>query len=176
MDNEGAGMPQMEQPQENHKWLQQIVGDWEFTSVADMGPELGGQVESKGSERVRALGQFWVVGEGSGEMGGCGPESMILTLGYNPKTGHFVGTWVGSMMSHLWVYDGELDSERKVLTLNCQGPSMEDPAKLVSYQDIVELPNPDLRILRSRMQKEDGSWLEFMRAEYRRVGAATAGG
>jgi uncharacterized protein DUF1579 len=46
-----------------------------------------------------------------------------MTLGYDPEKKQYVGTWVGSMMSYLWVYDGSLDAEEKVLTLNAEGPS-----------------------------------------------------
>jgi Protein of unknown function (DUF1579) len=28
----------------------------------------------------------------------------------------FVGTWIGSMMTYMWVYDGELDRSERVLT------------------------------------------------------------
>jgi hypothetical protein len=38
--------------------------------------------------------------------------------------------WIGLMMTYLWVYDGELDADERVLTLNAEGSSMarEDDA------------------------------------------------
>ena len=38
---------------------------------------------------------------------------MIMTLGYDPQKKRFVGTLIGSMMTHLWVYDGALDAGRR---------------------------------------------------------------
>ena len=52
------------------------------------------------------------------------PSTMIVTLGFDPEKKRFMGTFIGSMMTHLWIYDGELDTAGKVLTLNAEGPSM----------------------------------------------------
>jgi hypothetical protein len=49
---------------------------------------------------------------GHGVPGG-GLARMLMTLGYNPQTRRYTGTWVGSMMTHLWVYDGWLDAGRR---------------------------------------------------------------
>jgi hypothetical protein len=169
MDSEAAAMPTMEPQHENHQWLMQLVGDWEYTGVTTMGPGEEAH-KSQGSESVRALGELWIMGDGVHTMSDGDQMLTVITLGYNNLTGRLFGSWVGSCMSGLWVYDGELDSNRKVLTLNCQGPSMEDHSKLINYQDIVELVSPDHRTLRSQMQREDGSWTEMMRADYKRVG------
>ena len=56
-------------------------------------------------------------------MPGGGPATTLMTLGYDPEKKRFVGTWIGSMMTHLWIYDGALDAAGKVLTLDAEGPS-----------------------------------------------------
>jgi hypothetical protein len=122
----------------------------------------------KGTESVRSLGGLWIVGEGSGEMPGGGLATMILTLGYDPQKGRYVGTWVGSMMTHLWIYEGSLDAAGKVLTLDTEGPSFAGDGKLVKYQDVITLESHDHRILTSRTLGDDGKWREFMTAHYRR--------
>lgn len=94
--------------------------------------------------------------------------TMILTLGYNPATKRYVGTWVGSMMTHMWIYDGEMDASGKVLTLNADGPSFTDPNKTAKYQDIIEIKDDNNRVLRSQVQGDDGKWFHFMTANYRR--------
>jgi hypothetical protein len=159
----------MSKPQKEHEWLQQLVGDWTMESEADMGPGQP-KVKSTGTERVRSLGGMWVIGEGQGEMpGGAGTAQMIITLGFDPKRNRYVGTWIGSMMHHLWLYDGELDAAKRVLTLNSDGPSFAGDGTMAKYQDIIEIVSTDHRILRSQVLGADGKWTQFMEAHYRRV-------
>lgn len=72
------------------------------------------------------------------------------------------------MMTHLWVYEGTLDAGGKVLTLDTEGPGMSGDGKMVKYQDVITLVSDDHRILTSRMKGEDGNWIAFMTAHYRR--------
>jgi len=153
--------------QKEHKWLQKLVGEWTFEGEAMMEP---GQlpVKFKGTESVRALGGLWILAEGRGEMPGCGASTTLLTLGYDPKRERFVGTFVASMMAHLWVYDGKLDESGKVLTLDTEGPDMAVEGKMRRMQDVIEIKSDDHRVLTSRMLGDDGKWLQFMEAHYRR--------
>jgi hypothetical protein len=155
-------------PQNEHAWLQQFVGEWTYESECVMGPDQP-PMKSSGKESVRALGGFWVVGEGQGEMPDGEIGNTIITLGFDPGTGRFVGTFVGSMMPMLWVYDGSLDADERVLTLEADGPNFTKPGETAKYRDIVEAVSPDHRILRSRVLGDDGEWVEFMTAHYRRV-------
>jgi hypothetical protein len=158
-------------PQKEHRWLQGLVGEW--TSEAEMSMEAGQPTEKcKGTESVRSLGDLWVLAEGRGEMPGGGAATMMLTLGYDPQKQRFVGTWVGSMMTHLWVYDGFLDAAGRVLTLEAEGPDMSDMsgpgAKMAKYRDVITLESDDHRVLTSHMLGDDGQWQPFMTAHYRR--------
>jgi hypothetical protein len=92
----------------------------------------------------------------------------MMTLGYDPQKKRFVGTWVGSMMTYLWVYDGELDAAESVLTLNAEGPSMATEGKIEKYKDVIEFKNDNHRVLTSHMLGDDGEWHGFMTANYRR--------
>jgi len=78
-----------------------------------------------------------------------------------------VGTFIGSTMTYLWLYDGELDAVGKVLTLNAEGPSMLGDGTTAKYQDVIETVSDDHRRFRSRVLADDG-WREFKTAEYRR--------
>ena len=54
----------------------------------------------------------WFVAEGNGQMpDGSGAATTVLTLGYSPSKGKYVGTWIGSMMDHMWIYDGEVSPD-----------------------------------------------------------------
>ncbi|HLF97661.1 MAG TPA: DUF1579 domain-containing protein [Methylococcaceae bacterium] len=155
------------EPQKEHQWLQKLMGDWTYESECAMEP--GKPMEKfNGSESVRALGGFWVLCEGQGEMPGGGMANMLMTLGYDPQKGRFVGTWVGSMMTHLWVYDGSLDAEGRALTLNSEGPIFGEEDKLTRYRDVIEIKGDDQRVLTSHMLGKDGEWRQVMTATYRR--------
>ena len=154
-------------PQREHQWLQTLVGEW--TSEAEATMEPGKAPERfKGTETVRSLGGLWILAEGQGEMPGCGHATTLMTLGYDPQKKRYVGAWVGSMMTHLWVYDGALDAAEKVLTLDAEGPSMADHSVMATYRDVIERASDDHRILTSHVRGDDGTWHQFMTAHYRR--------
>jgi hypothetical protein len=154
------------EPQEEHNWLQKFVGDW--TSEAEMQEPGQPPVKSTGTETVRSLGGLWTVAEGQGEMPGGGAATMIMTLGYDPHRQRFVGTWIGSMMAHLWVYEGKLDRATNTLTLESEGPSMAGDGTLARYRDAIEFKGNDHRVLTSHVLGDDSQWQKFMTADYRR--------
>lgn len=132
-----------------------------------MGPDQP-PMKTTGTESVRSVGGFWVIAEGEGSMPHGGRATMMLTIGYNPAKGKYVGSWLGSMMPMMFVYEGELDADQRILTLNTKGPSFMDPTKQADYRDVIEIVDQDHRILHSRTPGPDGEWVEFMTAHYRR--------
>jgi hypothetical protein len=164
----GAGIDAMKAtPQQQHEWLLKLVGEWRYE--ADV-PAQAGLSPSKvvGTETVRSLGDLWILAEGQGEMPGGGPATTLMTLGYDPAKGRFVGTWIGSMMAYLWVYDGELDPAGKLLTLKTEGPSMDGDGTMAQYLDSIEFKGDDHRVLTARVKGKDGQWKQFMTMDYRR--------
>lgn len=153
------------QAQKEHQWLQKLVGDWTFQGEATMEPDKPAD-KFEGAESVRALGELWIVAEGQGEMPGCGTVRTIMTLGFNPRSGRFVGTFIASMMPHLWVYDGALDGPGTTLALDTEGP--DKSGKLVKYRDVIEIQGQDRRTLTSHSLGADGLWRKFMAATYLR--------
>jgi hypothetical protein len=97
-----------------------------------------------------------------------GKMTSMMTLGYDPARERFVGTFIASMMTHMWKYEGTLDASGKVLTLDTEGPGMAGDGKMMKYKDIITFIDDDHRTLTSRIQGEDGNWTEFMTAHYRR--------
>jgi hypothetical protein len=155
------------EPRREHRWLQKFVGEWTFETEMPAEPGQPSQ-KMKGSERVRALGEIWIQGEGTNPMPDGSPATTQITLGYDPAKQRFVGTWFGTMMSHLWIYDGELSADERTLTLNSEGPSMTEENKLAKYRDVFEFKNDDLRTLTAFMQGNDGQWTQFMTMDYHR--------
>ncbi|HEU4455023.1 MAG TPA: DUF1579 domain-containing protein [Longimicrobium sp.] len=153
------------QAHKEHHWLQRFVGEWTYEGEASMGP---GQPAEKysGTESVRSLEGIWTLCEGRDE---SGTSSSVMTLGYDPARGRFVGTYVTGMMTHLWLYDGELDAASNRLVLDSEGPSLTNEGQTGKYRDTIELVSDDHRVLTSQFLFDDGEWREFMRADYRRV-------
>lgn len=152
-------------PEKQHEWLKQLLGEW---TISDHSSGDGAECLSMGTEKVRALGDLWVLAEGTGPMPDGGTAFTQMTLGYDPAQGAFVGSWVGSMMTHQWIYRGELDSTEKILTLNSEGPDMEDPTKITRYRDIIEFKDANTRLLSSEHLTGEGEWKRFMTFTYTR--------
>jgi hypothetical protein len=155
----------MAKPQQEHQWLHKLVGEWTYEGEAMMEP---GKPPHKfsGTESVRSLGGLWILAEGEGEMPGGAAATMLLTLGYDPQQKQYVGTWIGSMMTHLWVYEGALDAAERVLTLDAEGPNMATEGKMAKYKDVIEFKSDDHRVLTSQMLGDDGKWRGVMTANY----------
>jgi hypothetical protein len=153
--------------QKEHQWLQKLVGEWTYETEAVMAPDQPPE-KFTGTESVRSLDGLWVLAEGKGEMPDGDTATMIITLGYDPQKQRFVGTWVGSMMTYLWVYEGELDAAERVLTLDTEGPAMSGEGKMTKYKDVIEFKSEDHRVLTSNVLNDDGKWHGFMTTNYRR--------
>jgi hypothetical protein len=148
--------------------LQQLAGDWTFESEAPAGPDPS-CAKFTGTESVRSVGEVWVLCEGRSAMPGGGIGTTVMTLGYDPAKKRFVGTFLGSMMTHLWPYEGQLDATGKVLTLDTEGPSFTAEGKMAKYKDVIEIKSDDHRTLTSHALGDDGQWHQFMTANYRRT-------
>jgi Protein of unknown function (DUF1579) len=144
------------------------VGEWDFESECEMGND---QPKSKtvGKQRTQALGSLWTLGE----MEMPGPDSKpmrsIMTLGFDPERKKFVGTFVTACMTYLWLYEGSLDASRRVLTLDCEGPSFTGDGSMAKYQDIIEVVDQDTYLFSSRFLGADGNWVKFMHGKHTRT-------
>jgi hypothetical protein len=151
------------EPRPEHLWLQHLIGEW--TIEAESGP---GQPKVTGTETVRPLGDIWVLAEGSFQVEGREPDRSLMTLGFDSEKMRFVGTWIGSMLAFLWVYEGQLSGDGTTLNLDCTGPSMRGDGRMLPYRDVIELKGEDERLLRGLVQEDDGSWRQFMVTRYKR--------
>ena len=158
---------QIPDPTPEHLWLRQLSGEWKYESSCQ-GPD-GESMVMRGSESIRMLGELWSVATMRGDMPGDGSMEAVMCLGYDPARGKFLGSWVGSPMTTFFTYEGQLDSARKILTLDTVGPDFADPTKTAHYQDIIEMVDENTKIFRSQGLNEDGSWTEFMRSMHTRA-------
>ena len=153
-------------PTPQHEWLKKLVGEWTSEMIAN-GPPGEPPMTHKGKETVRALGDVWIVCEGSGDIPGGGEHRSIMSLGYDPDKKKYVGSFIASMMTYQWIYEGQV--EGNALVLDTVGPSFTEEGKMAPYKDTITLVSDDERILTSQSRSADGKWVEFMKATYRRV-------
>ncbi|MDZ4658566.1 MAG: DUF1579 domain-containing protein [Bythopirellula sp.] len=159
-----ASAQEMPKPQQEHKFLEKFVGEWDSKMEASGMP---GQpaMECQGVHKAKMMGPFWIVSAGNSKMMGQPMES-IMQLGFDPKKKKYVGTWSDSISDHMWQYEGTL--EGNTLTLNTEGPNMMSPGKMAKYRDVIEFKSPDHYTLSSTMQGDDGGWKTFMLADFKK--------
>lgn len=154
--------PQTVDPDAAHAWLEQFLGDWHGVSDA---PGEDDEVTWEFDESAEAVGKLWIVARSSSPESDP-PFASVLTLGYDPEKGEYVGTWIDSMLPRMWTYRGWLDAETDTLILQAEGPDMSDPGKTAIYQDRVRFIDPDHKRVSSFAQTADGKWQEFMSVNY----------
>lgn len=150
------------------EWLQRVVGDWTFVMEAEGAPGEP-PIQDSGKETVRSLDEVWIMCENRGPMPDGREVTNIMTIGYDPAKGRFVGTFISSMMTHMWVYEGELDAAGETLTLDTEGPSYTEEGTMAPYRDTIAFRPDGHREHTSSYQREDGSWHKFMTTVYRRA-------
>lgn len=134
-----------------------------------MGPDQPPMLHTA-TESGRMLGELWLVSEADADMPEGGRMKSVLTLGYDPERKQFIGTFISSMMTYLWLYeDGQLDEAGKKLTLHATGPSFASERATAKYQDIFEFHSADHRTLTSLVQQDDGTWQQVVKVDYRRI-------
>lgn len=157
------------EPQSEHQWLQRLVGEWTYETAAPVEEPAEGCSPWKGTESVRSLGGLWVVADGQSTSVDGSAASNVMSIGFDPATKRYVGTWIGSQMTTLWVYDGELSADGNSLILASKGPDMFVEGTTGLYHDTIEFIDDDHRLLRASVRKEDGTWHEFCVTRYQRV-------
>jgi len=158
------------QPTEHHKLLDRLVGEWLYVTSTGHESYDPDDPLKRWTEKVRSVGGFWVVCEGQGNMGDGKPATMIMTLGYDPRLGHYVGSWIGSMMDKFWIYKGWLEDKGQTLVLEAEGPSMKDPSRTEIYRDVIHFIDDDTRTFSGSVRQPDGSFKTFMKSESKRIG------
>lgn len=157
-----ADPPKMPAPTKEHEWLLKFAGTWEGQGECYFDPNK--PMKLQGTETAKAVGGFWLQSDIKGEFAGQ-PMAGCMTLGYDPNKKKFVGTWIDSMSSHMFKYEGTVDSTGNVLTLEGEGPSPLDPSKMAKFKDVTEFKGADQKVMSSFVQGPDGKWIPMMKME-----------
>lgn len=148
------------------QWLKKLEGEWDTEWKISMQPNQPPQAAS-GTDSVRSLGDHWIIAEAKTKMMGT-PYNGMLSLGYDPKKKHFIGTWIDSFGCQLWVYKGTLNEAGDTLTLETEGPSLLAPDKTALYKEVIRMTDKDSRTFTSSIETDEGIWKKILAVEYRR--------
>lgn len=169
MSNEMQEMdPMGTKPVEQHKWLENLLGEWKTETEFRRGPDSPVET-AHGTESVQSLGGLWALGEGRGPMPDGTQSRTYYAIGWDVSFNEYRGCWFGSMSSHLWKYTGQLSEDGKTMTLSCEGPSFTKDGETANYKDIIQLVDENYRTLTSYGQDDDGNWQEWMKMHVRRA-------
>ncbi len=112
-------------PGEAHKLLSRMAGTWNTLTRSWTEPGKP-PVESSGvCEQRMILGGRYLQQECSGDMMGT-PFTGIGVTGYDNHTRKFVSTWIDSMSTAVWYFDGPAEADGKSFT---QKARYDDPVR-----------------------------------------------
>lgn len=158
------------QTQTPQQWLEQLVGDWtcEGANPADAGQE---PEAVRGWESFRRLGEHWVVSSGEGTTPDGAVSSGMFTIGYDTDKQAFVGAFVCTELSSLWVFDGgTLSADGTSLTLETEAPNfLANDGGTARFREEFAFESPDRRTLTAFVQTAGGEWVQIVKSTYHRM-------
>ncbi|MBX3096312.1 MAG: DUF1579 domain-containing protein [Fimbriimonadaceae bacterium] len=161
-------MPTATKPVEEHKWLQQFVGNWNVVTEMWMDPSEP-PMTGQGTESVTSLGGLWTVAEVKGAMPDGTPTRGFTVFGYDVSFNEYRGCFYGDMSSHLWKYTCTLSDDKKSLICDCVGPDMVNEGQTANYRDVYTFEDANKRTLTSYGEDANGEWQMFMKSTYTRT-------
>jgi len=121
-------------PSKEHRIVMNDVGDWNIKGKMLL---PNGFQEFKGEEKVVAIGKFWTVSNYSANI--LGGLKGSATIGFDPTSKKFVGTWVDSFQPAVTRMSGTYDDTEKTMTYDTTGIGMDGkpmPGRIIiRYKD-----------------------------------------
>ena len=152
--------------QTEQEWLDRLVGDWACVGGAALAPDEEPAL-IHGQETFRRLGEHWVISEGDGTSLDGEVSSGMFTIGFDTDKQTFVGSFVCTDLSNLWVFpSGTLSEDGNSLTLECEAPNfLAKDGSTAKFREVFSFDSPDHRTLTAYIQRPDGEWEKFMKSE-----------
>jgi hypothetical protein len=163
-----ARAQELPKPSEQHELLSKLVGVWDIeVDFYPAGPS-GPKMTSKAKETNKMLGDFFVISEFEGEIGGL-PFKGHGTTGFDPTEKKYVGTWCDSMGPYIMNMKGTLDEKTHTLTFEYEST---DPAtgQKVKSKNVDKMVDNDTRTF-EMYSAVPGSkeMVKMMEARYKRA-------
>jgi len=108
-----------------HKMLARLAGNWTTKTRAWMEPDKPPMEGTGTCEQKMLLGGRYLQQEYTGEMGGS-PFTGINLIGYDNHTKKYVSTWIDSMSTGIYFFEGTASPDDKTIT---QESSYDDPVR-----------------------------------------------
>ncbi|MBN8596151.1 MAG: DUF1579 domain-containing protein [Planctomycetes bacterium] len=158
-------------PNENHKLLQQFVGEWDVKTKVWMMPGSPPE-ESSGTNVCKSEfeGRF-VTGNFKGTMMGMPFEGRYV-MGYNNNAKQNESVWYDSMSTGIWNSTGHASSDGKVFTMS--GTYIEPDGSKKATREVTTIKSPDLYVSEFYEKTGDGPENKMMELTYTRKGTAPA--
>jgi hypothetical protein len=108
-----------------HKGLANLVGSWTTKTTAWMEPDKPPMEGTGTCEQKMLLGGRYLQQEYTGEMMGNSFTGINL-IGYDNHTGKYVSTWIDSMSTGIYYFEGTASADGKTIT---QVSRYDDPVR-----------------------------------------------
>lgn len=150
-----------------HEFLTKMEGSWSVRSTCWMEP--GNPVESSGTaEHKMVLDGRFLHQEFFGEMTGS-PFSGIGYVGYDNHTGKYVSTWMDTMGTGIYYFEGTASADGRTITQFC---NYDDPVQgPVKWRSVSRLVDDDtlefeMYITNSSGKEEKMADMTYTRSKY----------
>lgn len=147
----------MPKPSPEHAYLKKIVGNWDCT-MNMMGQKF------KCTHKSEMLGDFWVVGKFSGDLGGMKFEGRD-SCGWDPIQKKYVSNWIDNMSPHIMTLTGTFNPATKTMT--CEGTGINMENKPTKYKEVTTWKNDD-EFSFTMAEEKNGKFEEVFVIEYKR--------
>ena len=143
-----------------HQLLARMAGSWDVRSSCTMEPGKPPMESTGTSEQKMILDGRFLQQEFAGDMMGS-PFTGIGFVGYDNHTGKYVSTWMDTMGTGIYYFEGTADADGKTITQKC---NYDDPVQgPVEWRSVTRIVDDDT--LEFEMYSTDQSGNEQKMAE-----------
>jgi len=154
-------------PDERHKALDPMVGNWELKTKSRMDPTAQFE-ESNGVSEVKwILGNRYLQENASGDMGGMQFQGMGIT-GYDKIRNRYFNIWTDNMSTGHMASEGQMDSSGKTLTLVGSYPDVMKDMKETRARMVTKFLSNDQHTFEMYMQDDSGQEYKCTEITYTR--------
>lgn len=151
-----------QKPGPEHALLKSFVGTWDAAIKGYMEPGKP-PMESKGTETITSMGDFWIVIDHQSEIVGA-PYRGHAMRGYDALKKKYVNTWADTMSGSLMIFEGGYDEATKTFTLYADAPGMD--GKPARWKGVHVLKSADQNVFTLSVGGPDGKDFVCMEITY----------